>query len=80
MGEEKDWRCVYLFDKTNNLKKDNNTIEVKVSFDSERAINKVKEIEQNGGTYEEAVEEVKKIIDETAKVSLKKNNLFNSKM
>ena len=72
MSEEKDWHCVYLFDKTNNLKKDNNTIEVKVSFDSERAINKVKEIEQSGGTYEEAVKEVKKIIDETAKVSLNK--------
>jgi len=70
MSEEKDWHCVYLFDTTNNLKKDNNTIEVKVSFDSERAINKVKEIEQSGGTYEEAVKEVKKIIDETAKVSL----------
>ena len=70
MSEEKDWHCVYLFGKTNNLKNDNNTIEAKVSFDSERAINKVKEIEQSGGTYEEAIKEVKKIIDETAKVSL----------
>jgi len=70
MSEEKDWHCLYLFDTANNLKKDNNTIEAKVSFDSERAINKVKEIEQSGGTYEEAVKEVKKIIDETAKVSL----------
>lgn len=70
MSEEKDWHCVYLFDTTNNLKKNNNTIEAKVSFDSERAINKVKEIEQSGGIYEEAVKKVKKIIDKTAKVSL----------
>jgi hypothetical protein len=69
MCEEKDWHCVYLFDTENKPKKDDKTIEVKVSFDSEKAINKVKEIEQNGGTYEEAVEEVKKIINETTKVS-----------
>ena len=70
MSEEKDWHCVYLFDTKDNLKKDNNTIEAKVSFDRERAINKVKKIEQSGGTYEKAVKEVEKIIDETAKVSL----------
>ena len=52
--------------------KDNNTIEMEVSFDSKKAINKVKEIEKNGGTYEEAVKEVEKIIDETAKVKPKK--------
>lgn len=49
-------------------KKDNNTIELEVSFDSKKAIDKVKEIEQNGGTYEEAVKEVEKIIDDTLKV------------
>ena len=52
--------------------KDNNTIEMEVSFDSKKAINKIKEIEKNGGTYEEAVKEVEKIIDETAKVKPKK--------
>lgn len=72
MGENKDYKLIYIFDTTSNLKtkKDNNTIEAKVSFDSKRAINKVKEIEENGGTYEEAIKEVEKIIDETAKVSL----------
>ena len=70
MGEKKDYQFLYLFDTTSNLKKDNNTIEMKVNFDSKRAINKVKEIEENGGTYEEAIKEVEKIIDETAKVSL----------
>lgn len=72
MGEKKDYKLIYIFDTTSNLKtkKDNNTIEAKVSFDSKRAINKVKEIEENGGTYEEAIKEVEKIIDETAKVSL----------
>lgn len=70
MGEKKDYHFLYLFDTTSNLKKDNNTIEMKVNFDSKRAINKVKEIEENGGTYEEAIKEVEKIIDETAKVSL----------
>ena len=52
--------------------KNNNTIEMEVSFDSKKAINKVKEIEKNGGTYDEAVKEVKKIIDETVKVKPKK--------
>lgn len=52
---------------------DNNTIEMEVSFDSKKAINKVKEIEQNGGTYEEAVKEVEKIIDETVEIKPKKN-------
>lgn len=72
MGEKKDYKLIYIFDTTSNLKtkKDNNTIEAKVSFDSKRAINKVKEIEENGGTYEEAIKEVEKIIDETAEVSL----------
>lgn len=70
MGKNKDYHFLYLFDTTSNLKKDNNTIEAKVSFNSKRAINKVKEIEENGGTYEEAIKEVEKIIDETAKVSL----------
>ena len=51
--------------------KDNNTIEMEVSFDSKKAINKVKEIAKNGGTYEEAVKEVEKIIDETVKVKPK---------
>lgn len=52
--------------------KDNNTIEMEVSFDSKKAINKVNEIKNNGGTYEEAVKEVEKIIDETIKVKPKK--------
>lgn len=53
-------------------KKDNNTIEMEVSFDNKKAINKVNEIKNNGGTYEEAVKEVEKIIDETIKVKPKK--------
>ena len=48
--------------------KDNNTIEMEVSFDSKKAIDKVNEIAENGGTYEEAVKEVEKIIDETIEV------------
>lgn len=52
--------------------KDNNTIEMEVSFDSKKAINKVNEIKNDGGTYEEAVKEVEKIIDETIKVKPKK--------
>lgn len=52
--------------------KDNNTIEMEVSFDSRKAINKVNEIKNNGGDYEEAVKEVEKIIDETIKVKPKK--------
>ena len=52
--------------------KDNNTIEMEVSFDSKKAINKVNKIKNNGGAYEEAVKEVEKIIDETIKVKPKK--------
>ena len=52
--------------------KDNNTIEMEVSFDSKKAINKVKEIAKNNGTHEEAVKEVEKIINETVKVKPKK--------
>ena len=43
-------------------------VEVKIEFDTEKAINKVREIENNGGTIEEAKQEVSKIINDTTKI------------
>lgn len=48
------------------------SVELEVTFDTKKAIDKVNDIKDNGGTIEEAEEEVKKIIDETIKVKPKK--------
>lgn len=70
--EVKEEKKIPVGESVQPIEKDNNTIEMEVSFDSKKTINKVNEIKNNGGTYEEVVKEVEKIIDETIKVKPKK--------
>lgn len=48
------------------------SVELEVTFDTKKAIDKVNDIKDNGGTIEKAKEEVEKIIEETIKVKPKK--------